>query len=389
MKKRAGLVGLTILLVATVAVLFSADRASAVVNVYSASLAGTNEVPPLANGYTGTAEVTVDTVSFQVCVDATTNVPGSDPIILDHIHSGAAGVNGPIVVDFMNNLNTCVTSNATTVGNIVANPSAFYFNVHSTNHPGGALRGQLQLVSASNILIDCDQIAGTAAIKPPLSNVAIDATAISTKGPLAAGTDPFKPVVTTRDCTGILATPGDGGTPDDVGPLTKVAGKLVGSATCDLLADPPITNPLDPLDGKLTLTYTTLTTLLKPWTSSTYIRVAGGNDPDLPDELVVSSGIVTKGAGVGADVFGSFIFAPYDSKTKADFDSNPATPPTVRPNQSFIDGTSTIVAGVGSAEIGLGCIFAQNTIATVFFGTDGTGLQNGVLDSSIGISLPA
>ena len=54
------------------------------------------------------------------------------------------------------------------------------------------------------------------------------------------------------------------------------------------MADPPITDPLDPLDGKLTLTYTTLDRAVKPWASSTYIRVGGGTNPLLPDELVVS-----------------------------------------------------------------------------------------------------
>jgi hypothetical protein len=243
---------------------------------------------------------------------------------------------------------------------------------------GGGGTAQAQ----DTVLIDCDRIAGTAAIKPPLANVAIANTAISTKGPMVEGLTQFKPVVAPRDCTGLLATPGDGGTPDDVGPLSKVAGKLVGSATCNLIADPPITDPLDPLDGKLTLTYTTLTALLKPWSSLTYIRVGGGTNPLLPDELVVANGIVTKGAGVGADVHGSFIFAPYDAKTKV------GDPPALIADQSFIDANGVIVAGAGSATIGGNCIVGTSTIATVFFGTDGTGLLGGVLDSSISISLP-
>jgi hypothetical protein len=81
------------------------------------------------------------------------------------------------------------------------------------------------------VLIECDRVAGTGKVKPPLSAVAVPDTAASVKGPNVGGTDPFKPLATTRDCTGILATPGDGGNPDDVGPLTKVSGKLIGSAT--------------------------------------------------------------------------------------------------------------------------------------------------------------
>jgi len=253
--------------------------------------------------------------------------------------------------------------------------------------------------AADTVLVDCDRVAGSASIKPPLPNTAITA-AISTKGPLAkdpADTTNFKPIVTTRDCTGVLATTGDGGNPDNVGNLTKVAAKFSGSATCNLLADPPITDALDPLDGALTLTYTTLTPLLKPWASSTYVRIGGGTNPLLPDELVVKNGIVTKGAGVGADVRGGFIFAPYDAKTKADFDANPATAATVRPNQSFIDANSVVQPGAGSAAMGLDCIggvtppgsaLGPQLLATAFFGTDGTGLLGGVENSSFSLVLP-
>jgi hypothetical protein len=227
------------------------------------------------------------------------------------------------------------------------------------------------------ILIECDRVAGTASVKPPLTNAAVSNTAVATKGPNVQGTDPFKPAPTTRDCTGILATPGDGGNPDDVGPLTKVSGKLVGSATCNLIADPPITDPLDPLDGKLTLTFTELDPNLKPWASAAYVRIGGSDDPDLPDALVITNGIVTKGAAVGADVFGSFIFAPY-SKVKP-----------IVPDQSFINANSEIVAGVGSTQLGLACIGGGAPLGSAFFGTDGTGLLGGVLDSSIGASLPA
>jgi hypothetical protein len=240
-----------------------------------------------------------------------------------------------------------------------------------------ALGGTPAVHAQDTILVDCDHVAGTASVKPALSSVAIPNTAVATKGPNVAGTDPFKPALTTRDCTGILATNGDGGTPDNVGNLTKVAGKLVGSSTCNLTADPPITDPLDPVDGKFTLTFTTLDPNGKAWASSEYIRLGGGTNPAIPDELIVSNGIVTKGAGIGGDVYGGFIFAPYS---------------TVKPvvaDQAHIDSNGDIVTGAGSLTIGLNCTLGIGTIATVFWGTDGTGLLGGVEDSSLGISLPA
>jgi hypothetical protein len=257
--------------------------------------------------------------------------------------------------------------------------------------------------AADNLLLDCDRVAGTAAIKPPLTNVAQPNVAITTKGPLkGGGIDNFHPIAETRDCTGILATPGNGGTPDDVGPLTKIAAKFTGSATCNLLANPPITDPLDPLDGVLTLTYSLDSNpdpfTFKAWSSSTYVRIGQSENPITPDELDIVAGIVTKGAGVGADVHGGFVFAPYDAKIKGDFDANPATATTVRPNQSFIDANSVIQPGAGSAGIGGDCLAGTpvvgtnppvlQTLATAFFSTDGTGLLNGVVNSSFSFTLP-
>ena len=111
---------------------------------YHADLAATNEVPPNTTGYTGTATINVNTVSFEVCVNATTNIPGSDPIILQHIHQAPAGVNGPIVIPF-SSLNSCAHSTGELVANIVADPAGFYFNVHTQAFPAGAIRGQLVL----------------------------------------------------------------------------------------------------------------------------------------------------------------------------------------------------------------------------------------------------
>ncbi len=65
-----------------------------------------------------------------------------------HIHTGAAGRSGPVVVDFAPTFSGgvasgSVTASAATTAAILADPQAFYFNVHNTEFTGGALRGQL------------------------------------------------------------------------------------------------------------------------------------------------------------------------------------------------------------------------------------------------------
>ena len=63
-----------------------------------------------------------------------------------HIHRGAAGVPGPVVIP----LNVSMLSGGTVAGisqglvdEIVANPGNFYVNVHNASFGGGAVRGQL------------------------------------------------------------------------------------------------------------------------------------------------------------------------------------------------------------------------------------------------------
>jgi hypothetical protein len=70
------------------------------------------------------------------------------PAAAAHIHRGAAGVNGPVVVPFQapgatGNSDGCVTAAGPLIDEIIANPAGFYVNVHTTEHPAGAIRAQL------------------------------------------------------------------------------------------------------------------------------------------------------------------------------------------------------------------------------------------------------
>jgi hypothetical protein len=108
---------------------------------------------------------------FGIDGDATTlcyvlTVDGIAPAAAAHIHEGAKGENGPVVVNLAapadGNAADCIREDRvlpsgspafakdaqgnrlTTVAEILANPEDYYVNVHNAEYPGGAIRGQLQ-----------------------------------------------------------------------------------------------------------------------------------------------------------------------------------------------------------------------------------------------------
>lgn len=60
-----------------------------------------------------------------------------------HVHSGAAGTDGPPVVTFTMGEDTCIAAEPDVLRPIVADPASFYVNVHTADFPKGAIRGQL------------------------------------------------------------------------------------------------------------------------------------------------------------------------------------------------------------------------------------------------------
>jgi hypothetical protein len=118
---------------------------SAAAQNFTATLLGANEVPPCDGDGTGSATITFvgTTVNYTIVVNNITLPP-----TMQHIHVGAAGVNGPIVVNLPgtwvgNTLVGSTTAPLATIQAIQADPAGYYVNVHTTDCPGGAVRGQL------------------------------------------------------------------------------------------------------------------------------------------------------------------------------------------------------------------------------------------------------
>ena len=114
---------------------------------YSALLSGAAEVPgPADPDGVGLAVITLDGTNLRYSI-WTQNIGAPT---LAHIHTGAAGVSGAPVVTFdvnaLGNGSTPVTADV--ANQIKANPAGFYVNVHTTEFPNGAVRGQLSVPAA-------------------------------------------------------------------------------------------------------------------------------------------------------------------------------------------------------------------------------------------------
>lgn len=135
---------------------------------FTATLSTANEVPPISNseaGGTGQATITWDltkdaagnvtaaAATFQVNL---AGLPPNTPINIAHIHVGAAGTTGSVVVPTTLTAGRVVLANGSgsftdtqpvvdpaLAQTIINNPSGFYFNLHSTLNGGGVVRGQL------------------------------------------------------------------------------------------------------------------------------------------------------------------------------------------------------------------------------------------------------
>jgi hypothetical protein len=121
-------------------------RPSQKVDIFEATLSGSQEVPPVASSGTGQAEVQFNTHT-NVITWKVTYTGLSAPATAGHMHGPAdPGQNAGVVVPFANVTAQPITGqatlNAAQVADLVA--GRWYVNIHSTAHAGGEIRGQLR-----------------------------------------------------------------------------------------------------------------------------------------------------------------------------------------------------------------------------------------------------
>ncbi|MBA3739390.1 MAG: CHRD domain-containing protein [Actinobacteria bacterium] len=136
-------------LLATIAVTIIAFAPPAqAVQRFTTTLTGANEIPgPGDPDGSGTATITINRGLGEVCWEIeVTDI--TLPAIGAHIHLAPVTAAGPVVVPLTPPDSTGTSSGCTTVDRelakaIAKDPGAYYVNVHTTDYPAGALRGQL------------------------------------------------------------------------------------------------------------------------------------------------------------------------------------------------------------------------------------------------------
>lgn len=116
----------------------------------TAELTPDAEVPgPGDDGASGTFDGTMELreASGELCYELTASGVSSE-VVSAHIHRGDAGEAGEIVIELQapvdGSSSGCVTVEAMDLVPLLEETSSYYVNVHSQDHPDGAVRGQLE-----------------------------------------------------------------------------------------------------------------------------------------------------------------------------------------------------------------------------------------------------
>lgn len=122
---------------------------AAAAQTYTANLSPANVVPnPGPDGASGFATIVIEgtSISYNLLFS------GVDSPTAAHIHEGAAGASGGVVVDLAPGFTGgfaagSVAADPDVIDGILGDPSGYYVQIHSAEFPNGALRGQLGTTS--------------------------------------------------------------------------------------------------------------------------------------------------------------------------------------------------------------------------------------------------
>lgn len=137
----------------------------------SATLSGAQEVPPVATSGTGSFTGTLNEAQTEISFTLTASGLTLSRITASHIHVAPVGVNGPIILFLFNRATegvfTGTKSGILTPASLIPRPAVgvnnfadavqkiltgnAYVNLHTDDHPGGEIRGQVEIVVSIDI----------------------------------------------------------------------------------------------------------------------------------------------------------------------------------------------------------------------------------------------
>lgn len=132
------------------------DGAGLPADTYEVTLSPRQEVPPVAvDGASGSASLTVDETGL---ASGTLTLTGLTATAA-HIHEGAAGMNGDVIVTLeagadANTFTVPVDTMLTAAQQASLASGGLYFNAHTAANPGGEVRGQIVPDDASFSLVE-------------------------------------------------------------------------------------------------------------------------------------------------------------------------------------------------------------------------------------------
>ncbi len=121
-------------------------------DTHMVTLTGANETPPVATTTQGTATFAFNNVTNKLDYDVTVMADTPITVTASHIHTGTIGVAGPVLYPLYTPVTpTLVTDTLSFDGSVILTDpevtalmsGGLYINVHTTAHPAGEIRAQL------------------------------------------------------------------------------------------------------------------------------------------------------------------------------------------------------------------------------------------------------